>query len=1022
MPARLLSAAIALAAALALSLAPPALADEDPPGCPQEVTFDPAVPTFAEVVGVPLGAGGAGTVAHRPSTDIHRYFDRLVAHTTDHARVKVIRKDFGTSVLGRPLRFYVVSSRDNIENLDAGRADGRFWEGVKDGSVSEAAALAAVRDRPAIGWITATPHGDEPAAGEAISRMLYELVARTDCWNLRRLATMDLFLMPVRNPDGRDAPLRPFGTDPLYPLRAGVRTSAWAFDHNRDFGTQNQIENRTFLPLLKRYPGLFFIDAHQQATGYFFPPNEDPVHHEISNFSLEFIQNRIGPALQQKFNDQSSAYRNYDRYDLFVPEFGDSVPSLLSGAAGMTFEKGRSEVYGKQVYDHYLAIDETVNVTVRDKVNLLAAWSSQWEEAVQQGQSCLLQPNKLVSPISASIQRAVPLDARVCGYFYRPDNHAGDAAELIRHMRRQGVHVYRFDHPMALNGVREFGQDAASTQTLPAGTLYIPMAQPLKHWIQAVLGEDPFQPLNFFYDVAQWSYSLQRGQSGNGYLTEQPVGLSMTEIADPAFGTAPATPAAVYAFDTDSMQALAMVTELLDAGVRVSRGKDPFDAAGKHFETGAALVDGDSLRAAGVDLAALAAKRSTPVSALDRHPVASYALTKPKIGLFTGGATEPNNPLRPAPGSIYPGHCGVGGDTIYCQALFTLTQKIGVPSSMIEPITTTDLAAGRLVSGGFTALVNPSSNTAAQAIPAGPGATALQAFVNQGGRYVGQLVAGTTSARNAGLTALNTNAIAGLSTPGSFFAASYDTSNPVAWGFDNGGFIYRETTADPVFDPATLGAGAVAAVSYRSPIKSFGFPLRDRDVDPGGQPSPQRAAATQLAGRPAVVDQPFGAGHAILIGFDSFFRAWRESDERLILNAVLYPTGAVTPASLRVAERELIDPLPGQPSATVPAKPAPKGKLPAVRSRPVRAVDRTARDVRIRVARKHGPALRRAVRGAKLSKALRRKVRWHTTRKAVTFVVRGVRTDANDHDRGIWTGRIVTPLKRRGIPVQFAQL
>ena len=100
--------------------------------------------------------------------------------------------------------------------------------------------------------------------------------------------------MPVRNPDGRDAP------------PGGVRTSAWAFDHNRDFGTQNQVENGTFLPLLKRYPGLFFIDAHQQSTGYFFPPNEDPVHHEVSDFSLDFIQNRIGPALQQKFNDQSS--------------------------------------------------------------------------------------------------------------------------------------------------------------------------------------------------------------------------------------------------------------------------------------------------------------------------------------------------------------------------------------------------------------------------------------------------------------------------------------------------------------------------------------------------------------------------------------------------------------------------------------------------------------------------------------------------------------------------------------------
>jgi hypothetical protein len=988
MSARALALALALVALLAIS-ASPAMAYEDPAGCPTEVTFDPTIPTFDSVVGRPLGDGGTGSTPRNLSQKLYDYFDAMVAHTADHPRVKVIRKDFGNSVLGKPLRFYVISSRDNIENLDTGRADGPFWEGVKDGSISEADAIAAAPNRPALSWITATPHGAEPAAGEAISRVLYELAARTDCWNLRRLHTMDLFLMPVRNPDGRDAP------------PGGVRTSAWAFDHNRDFGTQNQAENATFLPLLKRYPGLFFIDAHQQATGYFFPPNEDPVLHEVSNFSLDFIQNKIGPAIQQKFNDQNIAYRNYNTYDLFVPEYGDSVPTLLSGAAGMTFEKGTNEIYGKQVYDHYLAIDETVNVTVRDKNNILSEWAQQWQEAVDQGAQCTLQPNKLVSPLRPTIEREVPADLRICGYFYRPDNHAGDAAELIRHMRRQGVHVYRFDSDASLAGVREFGEDGAgSDRTLPAGTLYIPMAQPLKHWIQAVLGEDPFQPINVFYDVSQWSYSLQRGMSGNGYLTSQPLNVAMTEIDDPAFGTAPSSAQAVYAFDTDSMRGLALVAELLDAGVEVSRARDAFDAAGKHFETGAALVDGATLGS--FDLAARAAARQTPVSGLGAYPVARYEMEKPKIGLYTGGATEPNNPIRPLATSTYPGHCGVNGNTTYCMALFTLTQKIDLPDSMVLPITSTDLANGVLISGDYTALINPSST-----IAAGPGTTALQAFVNQGGIYVGQLSGGTTTARNAGLTTLNTESIPGLDTPGSFFSASFDTTNPVAWGFDRGGWIYRLSAGDPVYNPATMGS-AVAAVSYANPLKSFGY-------------SQNALGAGQLPGRPAVVDQPFGAGHAVMVGFDSFFRAWREQDERLILNAVLYPTGAViaAPGGRASAADE---PLPGQTDASTPAEPVATGDLPTVGNRPLRAVDKTAGDVRIRVARKDGAKLRRAVKSARLSKDLRRKARWVSTRKTVTFIVRRARTSANDHDRGVWTGRIITPLKRRGVTIVSAQL
>jgi hypothetical protein len=984
---RVRSAALALAlgAAAVAATAAPAQAYVDPPGCPQSVEFASDIPTFEEVTGIELGAGGTGSTPRNLTAVIYQYFDAVVEATEDNDRVKVIRKSFGTSVMGKDLRFYVVSTPDNIDNLDTGRADGPFWEGIKDGSVSEAAGLAAVSSRPAMGWITATPHGGEAAAAEAISKMLYELTARVDCWNLRRLAVMDLFLMPVRNPDGRDAP------------PGGVRTSAWAFDHNRDFGTQNQVENGAFLPLLKRYPGLFYIDAHQQSTGYFFPPNEDPVHHEVSDFSLDFIQHRIGPALQQKFNDQSTAYRNYNTYDLFVPEYGDSVPSLLSGAAGMTFEKGTSEVYGKQVYDHYLAIDETVNVTVRDKVALLASWTEQWQEAVDQGEDCTLQPNKLVSPISETILREVPTGPQVCGYFYRPDNHAGDTSELLRHMQRQGVHVYRFDQAATIAG-REFGQDAPSPMSLPAGTLYIPMDQPLKHWIQAVLGEDPYQPLNFFYDVAQWSYSLQRGQSGNGILVAQPSAVAMTEVADPGFGSAPAATSPVYAFDTDSMQSLAMVTELLDAGVVVSRGAAAFDAAGKHFETGAALVDGASLAGSGVNLQALAGKRQTPVSGLSGYPVERYAMGTPKIGLYTANAFEPNNPVRPLAGSAYPQHCGVqpGGTasaTAYCAALFTLTSKMKLPASMVAPVTTTDLAAGALISGGFTAFVNPGAT-----IAAGAGATALQAFVAAGGRYVGTLAGGTTSARNAGLTLLNTASTTGwgLSTPGSFFPAAIDTSSPVAWGFDNGGFIYRETTGDPVYDGDTLGT-AKAAFKYADPLKSFGFAQGALD-------------AGRLPGRPAVVDQPFGNGRAVMLGFDPFFRAWRESDERIVLNAVLAPSGAPlapsAPAPKRVAPISLDD---------VPAD------LPAVKARPLAAKNTTARDVRIRVARKDAAKLKRAVKAAKLPKRLQRKVRWIRNRRTVTFVVKRVRTQANQHERGVWVGKITRELEKRKVNILLGQ-
>ena len=85
------------------------------------------------------------------------------------------------------------------------------------------------------------------------------------------------------------------------------------------------------------------------------------------------------------------------------------------------------------------------------------------------------------------------------------------------------------------------------------------MAQPQKHWIQAVLGEEPFVPFPYFYDVATWSYSLLRGLAGNGVLTQQhAVGRGDDARHVPPPPSVPRTASPVYAINGDSMQALGL--------------------------------------------------------------------------------------------------------------------------------------------------------------------------------------------------------------------------------------------------------------------------------------------------------------------------------------------------------------------------------------------------------------------------------------------------------------------------------
>lgn len=995
-----------------------AQADVEPTECTAGIEYDATIPTwdafFAANPGynaiVPFASGAPGRSTGKNTTvNLDRYFRAVMDAVNDPdgtAKDRVAVKEFalGTSELGargvdgREIAYWVVSSPTNIANFEQ---DGDFWADIRDGNIDPSEGLAAVRSRPALAWVTATPHGNEPAAGEAIARQLYELVARRDCANARRLQNLDIALDPVRNPDGRDN---------------NVRTTAWGFDPNRDFGVRNYRENADFLPEIAKYPGLFFIDAHQQTSGYFFPPNEDPVHHEISRFALDFIQDKIGPKLQQTFNDQSAQYQNYNSYDMFTPEYGDTVPSLLMGAAGMTYEKGSDEAYGKQVYDHYLAIDTTINLTSNDKVRLLTDWVNQWEEARRQGEDCTLQRNTLVSPLHETILQ----DPRgqVCGYYYRPDAHEGDVARLMKALREVGVHVYQLDQDTTSAGVHEYGMAVGTgrVETLPRGTLWIPMSQPQKHWLQAILGEDPFIPYNYYYDVVTWSFGMQRGLAGDGHLTiPLPTGTPMTEVDTVSFGSVPATTSAVYAFDTDSMEALGLVVDLLDAGVNVYRGTTAFSSGGVQYDTGAALVDDVSLRASGVNLSALADEHNTRITGLARFPVAHKQLTKPKIGLYTTLTTNPTNPLNLDVAAVNDGtstranngQCPTetgNNASAYCEALFVLTQKDRLPESMIVPVTSTDLAAGNLASGGFTAFINPAGT-----IAAGAGATALQAFVNGGGIYVGYNAGGATSARNAGLTTLNTATIAGLNTPGSTFDARFDTTNPVAWGFDRGGWIYRDASNNPVFDDATRGTG-IAAVSYADAVgspatmRSYGFSIN-------------ALGANQLENRPAVVDQPFGAGRAVMFGFNPFYRSWKEQDERLVLNSVLYPLGSeIAPSAVT---RETAKP--AAESVAPVAQPIAAPKLAAVKTRPLKATRSIDRDVFIRVARKDAGKLRASVKAAKLTKGLRKRISYTSTTKTVTLTVRNVRT-ADDHARQVWVSSIMGGLKHRRVSIKVAQL
>ena len=424
---------VALGAALLpvvpAAAAPPAAPACDPVRTPPELAGQ--VPTAEEVIGFPLGERDV-TVAESDA-----YLQAVAA-----ASPRVTAGTAAVSWQGRPLRYAIVGRPGNVTT--AGLARIRLQTALlRDPRTPAKLAAHLARTTPAILWVAGNVHGGEESGTDAALRVLYELADRRDCAAGQILDNAIVVLLPTQNPDGREA---------------DTRRNAYGFDMNRDWFARTQPETDGKLELLRRYPPVLFIDAHEMGREtFFFPPNADPIYHEITDESVDWINNLYGAAIAAEFTRQGIPFFNRDVYDLFYMGYGDTVPSTGFIAAGMTFEKASGDPTPRRVYEQYLTQWVSLSWGAANADDILARWHGAWVEACRQGQAGELEPNEIVNPGNELVTQ-VP-DRPLRHWFLRADDpaKAGELRALVRRLQRMDVKVYRLaqaaDRPR-LQGLR----------------------------------------------------------------------------------------------------------------------------------------------------------------------------------------------------------------------------------------------------------------------------------------------------------------------------------------------------------------------------------------------------------------------------------------------------------------------------------------------------------------------------------------------------------------------------------------
>ena len=492
--------------------------------CPPLATpavFSGSVPTPQSVLRFDLGSREV------TNQEANQYLDALAAKASPALKTgaMVVTGVAATSVEGRPVKYAIVGDKAYLTTAGLARLRQTARQLMDpDTTPTEAEALAA--SMPAIFWISANVHGDEESGADAALRVLYELADRTDCAARRIRDNAVVVILPIQNPDGREA---------------DTRRNAYGFDMNRDWFARTQPETDGKLELLRQYPPQLFVDAHETSLNhYFFPPTADPIYHEVpavvaKNRDYNWINSLYSPAIATEFERLKIPYFHGAPYDLYAIEYGDSVTTVGFHAAGMTFEKYSGASIATRTLEHYVAMWSALSAGASNRQRILTDWHATQVEARDQGLDGRLEPNGIYYD-AKSLYQPVPDAPKVRHYFLRNDDpeHARAVARLVRRLQRMDVKVWQLQAPLTVADFRAYGQATASV-TLPRGSYWIPMAQTRKHWIQAMLHHDPYSPVGISYDVSAWSNPLLMNVAGGSSgLALTPAASLAAPVAEPA--------------------------------------------------------------------------------------------------------------------------------------------------------------------------------------------------------------------------------------------------------------------------------------------------------------------------------------------------------------------------------------------------------------------------------------------------------------------------------------------------------
>ena len=888
------------------------------------------VPSPDKVIGYVIGTPDKLTY----TKDVYRYMRELEKASP---RVKVF--SIGQSDEGREMLAVVISDEatiaklDRIKEVNARLADPRM---IKD----DAEAAALIAETKPIYWATGSIHSPETGSVEMLMELAYRLAVEETPFvqSIRKNAIA--MITPCIEVDGRDREVDVYRYRKENPKKPAIPLLYWgkyvAHDNNRDAMTASLRLTQNVLKNFLEWHPTVLHDLHEAVPFMYISTGSGPYNAWLDPIVINEWQELAYNEVEEFAKRSVIGVWTQGFYDGWAPNYmffiannhnaiGRFYETYSAGGADTGIRTVPANQASRQWYRPNPPLP-TVNWSIRNNINL------QQSGVLMAMNYLAANRDKLLNNFYLKGKRAIAkatTEGPAAYVIPADEKRRFDAADLVNLLRRQGCEV-------------NVSSEAISTKdgNFPAGSFIVRMDQPYSRMADMLLDTAYFnvnEPRP--YDDTGWTLGALKDVKTVRVKDTAILKGAMTLLtADlKPKGVIQGTGTAAYAISHTADNSLAILRFRLP-DVRMMAAEAEFDAAGQKFSRGSCIIPAsgdvrDKLAKAAEDLG------FTAVALNEMPKVAMHALAVPRIALLhTWTSTQNEGWARLAfdtlgiPYSYISDHDitpdlkskydvivfpPVGGSA---QRIVNGTPKVGEPM----PWKATDK---------YPNLTGP-NGAQTDDMRGGMGLEGvlnLRRFVEEGGLFA-------VIASNSSLP-IDFGLVEGmqiveprqLQARGSVLSSEIvDKKSPVTYGYDGklalyfsagpvfnlgggmggfgGGFFGgpmaggRETGRGSLTDPDVVQARPLLALA-KTEEPEGAIPAEYRALLPPESARPRvlvrwapekellvsgmLAGASELAGKPAVIDATLGKGHILLFSNNPFWRMETSGSYMLLFNAAL---------------------------------------------------------------------------------------------------------------------------------------